>query len=356
MKKESGVFPLVEETINKSKQNNGDIVIGFKKNKSEEDEKSTHSADFSGNELKENQNPNIPYKSSYLLNLNKNELEKYNNKLKEKTMRMEIEKRSNETERLRNKYEERNSHMHTFDNNPQFQKMLKKVCLQLFFLFLGGILYLIYDAVIYFSISNKKESFALIGMCLSIFSIAFCVILFISLNIGLLNDPNLSKTFRLFIIVEYFAFISSFIFNIILAFLSNKYLKKAKMAKDKFIVYVILIILVIYTLFIIKFCWDLFAESVLILFRKKTEYSILIIKEQSLKSNEINFNTNMSVNDNNITNEALYKSTSIFNNEEEKDKNNDKEEEQYKTQNYFNNFHYSVSSARKNEYHSYKKN
>ena len=350
MKKGNNMIPLVEEAFNKSKQNNNDI----NKTRAEEDDKSTHSADYSGNDLKENQNPNILYKKNYPISLNKKQLEKYNEKLKEKTMRMEIDKRYTETERLKNKYEEKNSHLHTFDNNPQFQQMLRRVCKQLMLLFLLGIFYLFYNAIIYFNLSNKKEGLALIGSCLSISTIAFCVILLISLNIGLLNDPNLSKTFRLFILFEFMVLITTFVFNIILSILCNKYLKKKKQFKNKIVIYLIIASMILFTLLIIKSCLNLFIESILILFGKKTEYSILIINEQSLKKNEMNFNTNLSLTDNNVTNEALTNSTSLFNNEEEKEK--DKEEEQYKAFNYYNKFHYSVTSARKNDYTSFKKN
>ena len=350
MKKGNNMIPLVEETFNKSKQNNNDI----NKTRAEEDDKSTHSADYSGNDLKENQNPNILYKKNYPISLNKKQLEKYNEKLKEKTMRMEIDKRYTETERLKSKYEEKNSHLHTFDNNPQFQQMLRRVCKQLMLLFLLGIFYLFYNAIIYFNLSNKKEGLALIGSCLSISTIAFCVILLISLNIGLLNDPNLSKTFRLFILFEFMVLITTFVFNIILSILCNKYLKKKKQFKNKIVIYLIIASMILFTLLIIKSCLNLFIESILILFGKKTEYSILIINEQSLKKNEMNFNTNLSLTDNNVTNEALTNSTSLFNNEEEKEK--DKEEEQYKAFNYYNKFHYSVTSARKNDYTSFKKN
>ena len=350
MKKGNNMIPLVEEAFSKSKQNNNDI----NKTRAEEDDKSTHSADYSGNDLKENQNPNILYKKNYPISLNKKQLEKYNEKLKEKTMRMEIDKRYTETERLKNKYEEKNSHLHTFDNNPQFQQMLRRVCKQLMLLFLLGIFYLFYNAIIYFNLSNKKEGLALIGSCLSISTIAFCVILLISLNIGLLNDPNLSKTFRLFILFEFMVLITTFVFNIILSILCNKYLKKKKQFKNKIVIYLIIASMILFTLLIIKSCLNLFIESILILFGKKTEYSILIINEQSLKKNEMNFNTNLSLTDNNITNEALTNSTSLFNNEEEKEK--DKEEEQYKAFNYYNKFHYSVTSARKNDYTSFKKN
>jgi hypothetical protein len=242
MKSGHKAIPLVEEIPNKSKNNtkqnnninNKDLIISLPKNKSEEDEKSTHSADFSGNELKENQNPNIPKQGSYPLSLTQKEIERYNEKLKEKTMRIEIDKRSNETERLKNKYEERNSHLHSFDNNPQYQKMLKRVSFQLFLIFIGGIIYFFYSLIIYLN-TNKKETLALFGMCLSISAFAFVVILFIALNIGLLNDPNLSRTFRLFIIIETTIFFCNFVFNIILAFMSKKYLRKIKHFKKNFL-------------------------------------------------------------------------------------------------------------------------
>ena len=242
MKTGHKAIPLVEENYNKSKNNikqnsninNKDIIIGLPKNKCEEDEKSTHSADFSGNELKENQNPNIPKQGSYPLSLTQKEIERYNEKLKEKTMRIEIDKRSNETERLKNKFEERNSHLHSFDNNPQYQKMLKRVSFQLFLIFIGGIIYFFYSLIIYLN-TNKKETLALFGMCLSISAFAFVVILFIALNIGLLNDPNLSRTFRLFIIIETTIFFCNFVFNIILAFMSKKYLRKIKHFKKNFL-------------------------------------------------------------------------------------------------------------------------
>ena len=59
--------------------------------------------------------------------------EKYIDNLRVQTMRVEIEKVYNETERLKKKYEEKNSHLHSFDNNPQFQKMLNILDTQLKF-------------------------------------------------------------------------------------------------------------------------------------------------------------------------------------------------------------------------------
>ena len=343
-------IPLVEE-VSKDK-NKKDIIIGLNKNKSEEDENSTHSADFSGNDLKENQNPNIQNRLSYpMATMNPKQLERYNEKLKEKTMRMEIDKKYTETERIKNKYEEKYSNLHTFDNNPQFQRMLKNVSNQLILFFIGGIIYFLFNNYIYFFASNKKQGLGIVGMCISIIAMTFCIILFIALNMGLLNDPYLSKTFRFFIVIEALLIFASFSFNIFLALLSNKYLKKMK--QNKIVIYLIFILMIFITFIILKFCWNLFIESVLILLGKKTEYSILIIKEQSLKRNEINFNTNLSM-ENNATSESLTNSISLFNNETNKEK--DKEEEQYKAFNYFNRFHYSVTSSRQGEFSIFKKN
>ena len=113
-----------------------------------------------------------------------------------------------------------------------------------------------------------------------------------------------------------------------------------------------MIIIFIITL---KNCINLFVESILILLSRKTEYSILMIKELKNK-NDINFNVNLSTISNNITTEGLVNnSTNIFvvdNNANNANNNTyDKnEEEKYKAFNYFNKFHYSVSSTRNNDY------
>ena len=356
MKKGNKVIPLVEEIPNKKNSNhkNKDIIINISKNKEEEDNNSTNSAEYSGNLLKEKEDPSIINQiTNQIKNIPKNEMKKYQEKLKEKTMRMEIDKRYTESERLQQKYEEKNSNVHAFDNNPQFQKMLKRVSAQLFVIFIGGIIYLIYNLIIYYS-TNKKETTSIVGMFLSILLIAFCFILFIALNFGLLNDPYLSKTFRLFIIFESLILITCFIFNIILLFISIKYLSKKKF-ENKFIIYLMFLLVVLIFFIIYKYCKNLLIESVLILLGKKTEYSILILKEQNLKNNEINFNTNLSYS-NNMTNENLTNSVSSLFNNEDKEKEKDKEEEQYKTFNYYNNFHYSVTSLRKDNYNPFKKN
>ena len=336
MKSNNKPIPLVEEIVGKSiSNNNKDIIIGLPKNKKEEDDNSVNSANYSGAELKESHNSNnvnAPNPFSFS-NMSKKSIERYQEKLKEKTMRMEIDKRYTETERLR----------------------IKRVAIQLILILIEGIIYLLFNLTIYYIASHSKESSAIFGICLSITQIAFCFILFISLNFGLLNDPNLSKTFRLFIVIESFVIFCTFIFNIILTFISKRYIHKMKQFKNKFIFYFIFLIMIFLSIAIFKFCWNLFFESVLILLGKKTEYSILIFNEQNLKSNEINFDTNLSAS-NNITNENLVNSVSLFNNEDKHEDNDKEEEQQYKAFNYFNNFHYSVSSTRQADYPGFKKN
>ena len=127
--------------------------------------------------------------------MNQKQLERYNEKLKEKTMRMEIDKKYTETERINNKYEEKYSNLHTFDNNPQFQRMLKNVSNQLILFFIGGIIYFLFNNYIYFFASNKKQGLGIVGMCISIIAMTFCIILFIALNMGLLNDKMYVKAY-----------------------------------------------------------------------------------------------------------------------------------------------------------------
>ena len=134
--------------------------------------------------------------------------------------------------------------------------------------------------------------------------------------------------------------------------MSIKYLRKKKF-ENKFIFYLMLILVFLISFIIYKYCKKLLVESVLILLGKKTEYSILMLKEQNLKNNEINFDTNLSVSNNMTDGNLMNSVTTLFNNE---DKIKDKEEEQYKTFNYYNNFHYSVTSARKDNYNPFKKN
>ena len=378
-----GKIPLVEENIlissgkkknkdgdkniqliRKSDTDKNDIIIELshkKKDKQDEDEKSTNSAEFSGQFFKkEKQNKNEKAKTSRPIGpipLSQKAFDKYTQRIKEKTMRMEIERIQKETERIKQIYEEKNSFLHLFDNNPQFQKMLKMIEKQLILIFIQGIISIIFSSIIFFYITKKKQGLALASFSLSIAEIAILVILIVTLKLGLLNDPELSKAFRLFVIIELFLLISSFIINFIIPFFLTDYLKKLNGKTIRIIIYILFVLIIIFFFLIFKYCFILFFESILILLNKKTEYSILMLNEQNIKT-EINISTNMTTTSNNLTTEGLNNYSSDIFNEYQKDNFNKmtKEEEQYRNNNYFNRFHYSVTSDRKNDKYPKKKN
>ena len=334
--------------IRKSDSDKNDIIIELSHKKSEE----TNSDDFSGqvlrkevhNEKAKTDRPIKPVK------LSTKAYEKYTQRLKEKTMRIEIEKIQKETERIKQIYDEKNSFLHIFDNNPQFQKILKMVEKQLILIFIQAIVVCIFSSLIYFYITKKKQGLALSIFSLSIAEIAIFIILIFSLKIGLLNDPELSKAFRLFVIIELFLIVSSFVINVIAPFVINEHLKKLNDNKIKIIIYILFFLIIVLFIITFKFCFVLFAESTLILLNKKTEYSILMINEKNTR-NEINIDNNLSTSLNNISTQVLNTtSNDIFDNNSKKSNSLiTKEEEEYRNYNYFKRFHYSVTSERKEE-------
>ena len=345
------------QLIKQDKDNKNDIIIELSNNKKhDEDEKSTNSAEFSGQELrKENQNL---FKGTKLKNLSKKEYEKLTEKIKERTMRMEIAKIDRETERLKQKFEEKNSYLHSFDNNPQFQKMLKSVGKQLLVIFIMGILVCIFSGIAYFYITNRKNGVSLAGFSLSVAEICFVFLLIITLKLGLLNDPNLSKAFRLFVIIEFLILIGSFVINIIVVIMINEYFEK-KSNLVKLITYTIFCLISVLFIIGFKYCFSLFFESILILLNKKTEYSILMINEQNAKS-ELNIIGNISTLNNNNSTMVLNNETNTGIISDNQKKNNEnaiskEEEEQYRNFKYFNRFHYSVTSDRKDDNYFKKK-
>ena len=355
VKKEKNNKDNNNQLIKQDKNNKNDIIIELSNNKKhDEDEKSTNSAEFSGQELrKEKQNS---FKNIKQKNLSKKAYEKLTEKLKERTMRMEIEKIDRETERLKQKYEEKNAYLHSFDNNPQFQKMLKSVEKQLLVIFIMGILVCSFSGIVYFYITNRKNGVSLASFSLSMSEICFVFILIITLKLGLLNDPNLSKAFRLFVIIEFLILIGSFVINIIVVIMINEYLEK-KSNLVKMITYIIFCLVSVLFIIGFKFCFSLFFESILILLNRKTEYSILMIKEQNSKS-ESNINGNISTLNNNSTMTLNNDTNSgIISDNQKKNNENaiNKEEEQYRHFKYFNRFHYSVTSDRKDDNYFKKK-
>lgn len=355
VKKEKNNKDNNNQLIKQDKNNKNDIIIELSNNKKhDEDEKSTNSAEFSGQELrKEKQNS---FKNIKQKNLSKKAYEKLTEKLKERTMRMEIEKIDRETERLKQKYEEKNAYLHSFDNNPQFQKMLKSVEKQLLVIFIMGILVCSFSGIVYFYITNRKNGVSLASFSLSMAEICFVFILIITLKLGLLNDPNLSKAFRLFVIIEFLILIGSFVINIIVVIMINEYLEK-KSNLVKMITYIVFCLVSVLFIIGFKFCFSLFFESILILLNRKTEYSILMIKEQNSKS-ESNINGNISTLNNNSTMTLNNDTNSgIISDNQKKNNENaiNKEEEQYRHFKYFNRFHYSVTSDRKDDNYFKKK-
>lgn len=358
------VFTLVEEIspnpTEKSKNtDNNKIVIKLSKKKSEEDDKSMNSAECSANELKSNDNKNIDLsKSVKPIVLSKKAYEKYTERLKERTMRMEAEKIYKETERLKNKYAEKNSYLHLFDNNPQFKNMLKMISNQLKYFFITGIFLNIFSSLLYFYITRRKEGLALSSFCLSISEISMCILLFIGLRLGLLNDPNLSKAFRFFVIMESLLLFTSFIINVVAGLINSDNFNKIREIKIRVIIYLIFFLMILVFVVTLKFCLNLIIESALILLRQKTEYSVLMINERNSNKNDINFNINLSTMSNNITTDALKNESAnifIIDNNKNNNKEANKEEEQYITFNYYNKFHSSVTSYRNKDYNLKKK-
>ena len=335
--------------IRQNKEKNDIIIDLSQKNrpKKEDDEKSTNSSDFSSQMLK--QENKVKYKAKTERKnpkfRSKKEYERYTERIKERTMRLELEKISKETERFAKEYEERNSYKYIFDNNPQFQKLLKSVQNQLILIFIISIFVFIMNSIVYFNLTHKKFGISLANMALAVSDIAIIIVLIISLKIGLLNDPNLSKAIRLFILIEFILQMATCVINILIMFLINDYLKKVSYF-GKIIIYILFSLIILLTIFSFKYCFTLFFESLLILLNKKTEYAILMINEKSNKSNNINLDLSIS---NNISTLGLNQTESNLITENEKQIKTDKNEndEKYRNYNYFNRFHYSVTSARK---------
>ena len=106
---------------------------------------------------------------------------------------------------------------------------------------------------------------------------------------------------------------------------------------------------------LIKYIYNLFFESVLILFKKKTEYSILMINEQNSKKEPI---IDMDISRNATTDDLkTYTTEGLIEENEKKLKSQQilKEEENFKNINYFNKFHISITSNRKDDGYFFKK-
>ena len=263
-------------------------------------------------------------------NITKREHEKYEEKMKENTMRDELEKISNENERLKQEYEEKNSKYYLF-KNPQFKKFIKNVEMQLFYLLGLVALLTIFSILMTFNSKKEFEGVPLVGLIITILLFSVNLLLIACVKMGLLNDAELSKAFRIFVIIELLLLITSICFNFISIFLDNKKIS------NKFWIFALLILIILDLIFVVKKCLNLFIESFMILLGKKTEYSVLISKEERY-DNSVSFSLNK-------TNSDL-----LDENKNKKKNEEDEMDESFKNFNYFNKFHYSVSADRKNDY------
>ena len=321
--------------------------------KEEDDYSSTNSLKSKEKEkevTKEKQNPKEVIKISppaqpvtYQNKIN----EKYIQKMKEKTMREEMDKIYKETERQNQKYEIENSYIYLFGNNPQFQKFLKKIEKQLIYCLIEAIFINIFSSIFFFKVTGEKEGIVLTSFCLSIGLFVLSIILFISLKIGLLSDPYLSRSFRFFVVLEFILLSSSLCFNTISVILNTEEIIEIEMVKYKILIVLLFILILVGFVATVKYCFSLFFESLLILLGKKTEYSLLMLNEKRInKDNSIlNFSTS-------ITSEGLNKTNIDLLNENNKTNNAiNKDDEKYRNYNYFSKFHYSISSNRKEDYY-----
>ena len=328
------------------KYNNTDIIIDL----SQKNEGKIEDDDRSGQVLNEEKKikakterpkPLTQYEKNYL---------KFTEIMQERTMRLELEKANQESERLKKEYEERNSYKYLFDNDRQFQKMLKSIQIKLIIIFFISLFSFILNSIVYFKLTKQKVGLALANMVLSIGGITLYFVLTISLQMGLLKDPNLSKAFRLFNIFEFILQIVSFVFNIIIPFLMYEYLYKLSTFKT-IVIYFLFFLIFLSTIFAFKFCYFLFIESLLILLNKKTEYARLMINEQ-FPGVDYSFNINKKKlnsksNNENTSTLSLTQTDSNFISGNEKKIKNHKDDEKYRNYHYFNNFHMSVTSDRK---------
>lgn len=273
--------------------------------------------------------------------------EKYIQKMKEKTMREEIDKIYKETERQNQKYEKENSYVYLFGNNPQFQKFLKKIKKQLIYCLIEGILINIFSSIFFFKVTGEKEGIALTSFCLSIGLFVLSIIVFISLKLGLLNDPYLSRSFRFFVVLEFIILSTSLCFNTISIILNIEEITEIEMVKYKILIVLLFILILVGFIATLKYCFSLFFESLLILLGKKTEYSLLMLKEKKLNKDNSILNLSTS-----ITSEGLNKTNIDLLNENNRNSNDkNKDDEKYRNYNYFSKFHYSISSNRKEDYY-----
>ena len=266
-------------------------------------------------------------------------------KIKEITMRNEVDKIYNETERLKQEYAEKKSNYDLFEN-PQFKKFIKNVEIQLLFLLSLVVLFIFLGSVLMINSSNKEyDGFSIACIIITTILFANTILLIVSVQIGLLNEPELSKAFRLFVALESIILITCFCFNFV-----NLCLNINKKNFPKFLALSLFLLIIINIIFVFKKSLSLFIESYMILLGKKTEYSVLISRESQINKSDIVNNSLSNLYIQTGNNEDLNKTNSVLLNNNVKKIEENKSDENSKNFFFYNRFHYSVSSDRKNDY------
>ena len=313
-----------------------DLIANYKKKKSEDDSNSINLSEYSTYGLTSIKPEMIGVRNGLrTTKIN----DSFIHKKYQMILRMEALKYFTERERQQKIFEERNSYIHLFDNNLQFLGMLKKTEKQLYFYILHIIFLILYESIIALGVGKGDIGLSMASFILSITSFIFYLIVFLALKSGFLKDPNLSQSFRFLVILGFATYIISYGFNIVSFFASTQKLKDNFCLIFRIFTYLIFLITIVLIEPALQRGYFLFLESVLIFFRKKTEYSILILNEQN----------NMSLNQNNTT------SNLVTNNELNLDKDNNNninlfknDQQDFNNYNYYSKFHVSVTYRDKN--------
>lgn len=259
---------------------------------------------------------------------------------RERHMRKEVDEYYNETERQKKKYL-KDSMMYLYSNDPQLQKIIKKVEKKIVIITLIGILLGFCSGINHFIIYKSKDGISLTTFILSILFFAINALLFSGLKIGLLNDPNLSKAFRMFVVLQCGLLLSSSFFYFISAIFSfSRINNRFDSIFLKLIIYLFILGMLLLLYPALKYSIFLGFESLLILANKKTEY-VKLIEEEKEKSNKNDVS-------NSNSNNSIDKSSGfvVNHNTQKNPKEIDENEKIYNFYNYLDKFHASVSTDR----------
>ena len=314
--------------INIQKQ---DLITNFKKKKTEEDSNTINSAEYSENNLASLKPEMVNYNNGLrTAKIN----EDFIHKKYQMTLRMEAQKYFTERENQQKKFETKNPYIHLFDNNPQFSQMLKKTEKQLYFFILHILFLILYEGIITFRGGKNYFGLTMTSFIISVTCLSFFLMVFLALKSGFLKDPNLSQSFRFIVILGFITYILSYIFYIVSFFYNIQKLKDDSSLIFRLFSYFIFLKTVILIYPTLLKGYYLFIESVLIFFKKKTEYSILILNEQNnITGSQNNTNSNL-VTSNNL-NLPIKDNKNILQYE--------KDQQDFRNYIYFSKFHASVS-------------